>query len=108
MHIDTILLKVVSRCNLDCSYCYVFNMGDELWRTLPKRMSAVTESAVAEQLGALLKDQARPFSIVLHGGEPLLLGASRLRRLFRGYARPLASNAELVSRPTAYSYPMPF
>ena len=32
MFIDTVLLKVASRCNLDCSYCYVYNMGDEAWR----------------------------------------------------------------------------
>jgi len=76
-----VLLKVASSCNLNCSYCYVYHMGDETWRTLPKRMSAETETAVADQLGALLKAQARPFSIVLHGGEPLLLGSSRLRGL---------------------------
>jgi uncharacterized protein len=81
MFIDTVLLKVASRCNLDCSYCYVYNMGDETWRSLPKRMSPETERAVATGLGALLRSQERDFSVVLHGGEPLLLGAPRLRSL---------------------------
>jgi uncharacterized protein len=81
VQIDTVLLKVASRCNLNCSYCYVYHAGDESWRTLPKRMSAETETAVVDQLDALQKAQSRPFSIVLHGGEPLLLGSCRLRGL---------------------------
>lgn len=81
MHVDTVLLKVASRCNLDCSYCYVYHMGDENWRRLPKRMSDATCAAVARQLGALERSQGRPFSIVLHGGEPLLLGQEGLNRL---------------------------
>jgi uncharacterized protein len=78
VHIDTVLVKVVSRCNLDCSYCYVYHMGDEAWRVLPKRLTRQTEFAIVEQLAALLKSQGRPFSIVLHGGEPLQFGCSRL------------------------------
>jgi uncharacterized protein len=82
MHVDTVLLKVASRCNLDCRYCYVYHMGDESWRTLPKRMAADTQALVAAELGALMRAQGRPFSIVLHGGEPLLLGVPRLESLF--------------------------
>lgn len=82
MHVDTVLLKVASRCNLDCSYCYVYHMGDESWRTLPKRMASDTQALVAAELGALMRAQGRPFSIVLHGGEPLLLGLLRLESLF--------------------------
>jgi uncharacterized protein len=82
MHVDTVLLKVASRCNLDCSYCYVYHMGDETWRTLPKRMASDTQALVAAELGALMRTQARPFSIVLHGGEPLLLGLPWLGTLF--------------------------
>jgi uncharacterized protein len=79
--IDTVLLKVASRCNLDCTYCYVFNMGDDGWRRQPKRFSAEIESAVISQLVELHQQQRRPFSIVLHGGEPLLLGTEGLQRL---------------------------
>lgn len=82
MHVDTVLLKVASRCNLDCSYCYVYHMGDESWRTLPKRMAAETQMLIAAELGVLLRAQGRPFSIVLHGGEPLLMGRPRLESLF--------------------------
>jgi len=72
--IDTVLLKVASRCNLDCDYCYVYHMGDEGWLRQPKRMSRDTVAAVARQLAALAASQQFPFSVVMHGGEPLLAG----------------------------------
>lgn len=78
--LDTVLLKVASRCNLDCSYCYVYHMGDEAWRDQPKRMSDAVVDQVAARLAAQLAVQEAPFSVVLHGGEPLLLGALRLER----------------------------
>ena len=80
--IDTVLLKVASRCNLNCSYCYVYNMGDSGWRRQPKRLSEGLQAAIVRELAGLVEQQERPFSIVLHGGEPLLLGVSRLRSLF--------------------------
>ena len=82
MRIDTVLLKVASRCNLDCSYCYVYNMGDDSWRAMPKRMSLETQRHVADQLKQLLVAQSHPFAVVLHGGEPLLIGCDRLEALF--------------------------
>lgn len=80
--IDTVLLKVASRCNLNCTYCYVFNMGDTGWERQPKRMSEATVAKVVQQLGALYRTQGSPFSVVLHGGEPLMMGQSRLEALF--------------------------
>jgi uncharacterized protein len=82
MRIDTVLLKVASRCNLNCSYCYVYHMGDESWRAMPKRMAPETQERVAAQLGRLFLAQRCPFAVVLHGGEPLLLGPERLQTLF--------------------------
>ncbi|MGH7025566.1 MAG: cyclophane-forming radical SAM/SPASM peptide maturase YhhB [Caulobacteraceae bacterium] len=107
MHVDTVLLKVASRCNLDCSYCYVYHMGDESWRTLPKRVAAETQAIVAAELGALMRAQGRPFSIVLHGGEPLLLGLPRLNGLLAALRNSLGdacgisiqTNGVLISGP---------
>lgn len=80
--IDTILLKVASRCNINCTYCYVYNMGDNNWKRQEKLMSVSTINAVCSELSKLINHQERYFSIVLHGGEPLLLGIKRLRLLF--------------------------
>jgi uncharacterized protein len=84
VRIDTVLLKVASRCNLNCSYCYVYNMGDEAWKALPKRMRPETQVRVIAQLRDLYTCQAHPFAVVLHGGEPLLIGAARLEELLSG------------------------
>jgi uncharacterized protein len=91
VRIDTVLLKVASRCNLDCSYCYVYNMGDDSWRAMPKRMALETQEHVAAQLGRLFIAQTQPFAVVLHGGEPLLLGPERLQTLFEVLRRTLPS-----------------
>lgn len=79
--LDTVLLKVASRCNIDCSYCYVYHLGDTRWRKLDKFMSEETLSAVCEKLGELAQRQELPFAVVLHGGEPLLLGLERFEEL---------------------------
>ncbi|WP_226967156.1 FxsB family cyclophane-forming radical SAM/SPASM peptide maturase [Streptomyces phaeolivaceus] len=76
------VLKVHSRCNLDCDYCYVYHSADTSWRAKPR----VMEPAVAEQVARRIAEHAvthrlPDVRIVLHGGEPLLLGAERLGEL---------------------------
>src|SRR5579871_5540274 len=91
--IDTVLLKTASRCNLNCSYCYVYNMGDEGWRSQPKLMSPAVTEAVLEQLGLLSYSQERPVSVVMHGGEPLLLGLDAMSHLVQGLRGHLRGDA---------------
>jgi uncharacterized protein len=81
IEIDTVLIKVASRCNINCSYCYVYNMGDNGWTEMPNHISVETTLAVGEALHELTNIQTRPFAIVLHGGEPLLLGHRKLDRV---------------------------
>lgn len=59
-------------------------MGDEAWKALPKRMRPDTQERVIAQLAELYRRQDYPFAVVLHGGEPLLIGAQRLAQLLRG------------------------
>lgn len=80
--IGGVILKVVAPCNLNCSYCYVYNSRDQTWRDRP----AVMDEAMARQVVARLVRHcdARPglrIGICLHGGEPLMLGRRRFRRL---------------------------
>ncbi len=79
--IDTVLLKIASRCNLNCTYCYVYNMGDDGWRSQPKRMPPGVIDAVVSQVGRLSHSQQRPLSVVMHGGEPLLVGLKSMTEL---------------------------
>lgn len=71
------LLKVHSRCNLSCDYCYMYTMADQSWRRRPMTMepSLLTSTArrIAEHADAHGLDSVH---IILHGGEPLLAGYS--------------------------------
>jgi uncharacterized protein len=76
------VLKVHSRCDLACDHCYVYEHADQSWRGKPKVISA----EVVAQAGVRIAEHARGHSlpgvrIVLHGGEPLLAGASRLAQI---------------------------
>ena len=84
MQLDTVLLKVASRCNIDCSYCYVYHQGDTNWQRMPKHMSPTTVDYVVRQMATLYEDQRHPFAVVLHGGEPLLLPRNILAALLEG------------------------
>lgn len=69
------VLKIHSRCDLACNYCYVYTMADQSWRDQPRRMPADvvehTAFRIAEHARAHRLDE---ITLVLHGGEPLLAG----------------------------------
>lgn len=76
--IDKVLIKVASRCNINCNYCYVYNLGDDGWRSMPKQISIDTMQTIVNSLSEFSNIQKKPFTTILHGGEPLLLGAPKL------------------------------
>jgi uncharacterized protein len=74
------ILKLHSRCDLACSYCYVYEMADQSWRSRPRTMSRET----VETTAARIAEHARAHDldsvhVVLHGGEPLLAGHDDVR-----------------------------
>jgi uncharacterized protein len=76
------ILKVHSRCDLSCRYCYVYEMADQSWHDQPRRMSpAVLDQALA-RIAEHTEVHALPaIRLTLHGGEPLLAGSGFLRSL---------------------------
>ncbi len=95
--LDTVLLKTASRCNFDCTYCYVYQGPDQSWRNQPKRMRRDLLTTVQERLNEQANHQQRGFAIVLHGGEPLLLGFDELARLLRGLRVNLSPKSHPIS-----------
>lgn len=91
IEIDTVLIKVASRCNINCAYCYVYNMGDRGWADMPNQISVETTEAVSKALCELTHIQTRTFAVVLHGGEPLLLGPKELDRVLSALRRAVPS-----------------
>lgn len=76
------VLKIHSRCNLSCSYCYMYEMSDQGWREQPRNMSWRTISTITYCIGEHVRTHDLPgVEIVLHGGEPLLAGATRITEL---------------------------
>lgn len=74
------VVKIHSRCNLACDYCYVYEMADQRWRSRPVRMSAEVFEQTAFRIGEHVRTHALPsVDVVLHGGEPLLAGISAVR-----------------------------
>ncbi|WP_330332582.1 FxsB family radical SAM/SPASM domain protein [Streptomyces sp. NBC_00536] len=67
------VLKTRSRCNLACTYCYVYSMADQGWRAQPVAMPAATAARAAERIAEHAAAHALTrVDLVLHGGEPLL------------------------------------
>ncbi|MFF7393657.1 FxsB family cyclophane-forming radical SAM/SPASM peptide maturase [Streptomyces scabiei] len=76
------ILKVHSRCNLDCDYCYVYHSADTSWQAKPRVMEPAVVERVARRIAEHAVAHRLPdVRVVLHGGEPLLLGAGRLGEL---------------------------
>jgi uncharacterized protein len=73
------VVKVASRCNLSCDYCYVYMMADQSWRGRPLFPSPETVAATARRIGEHVAAHGLDaVSVALHGGEPLLAGAGRI------------------------------
>ena len=95
--VDTVLVKTASRCNFDCTYCYVYRGPDTTWRLQPKRMDRDVLVAARDRLVEQAERQETGFAIVLHGGEPLLLGFTELAELLRGLRARLSAERHPIS-----------
>ncbi|MFF2554718.1 FxsB family cyclophane-forming radical SAM/SPASM peptide maturase [Nocardia sp. NPDC058058] len=84
MAFNEFIIKIQGRCNLACDYCYIYEMADQSWRVKPKAMTR----PIFDETCQMIKDHAVRFSLltvnlVLHGGEPLLVGSSNLEYFAR-------------------------
>ncbi|MGW4683644.1 FxsB family cyclophane-forming radical SAM/SPASM peptide maturase [Streptomyces sp. NPDC004244] len=73
------VLKTRSRCNLACTYCYVYEMADRSWRGRPAAMSPETTARAAARIAEhAAAHRLNRVDLVLHGGEPLLTAPAEL------------------------------
>lgn len=81
--ITQLLVKVATRCNIDCSYCYWFR--DASVYDKPKLMSADVMHRLMQRIEQHVARYALfDFPIILHGGEPLLWGVENFHRFAQG------------------------
>lgn len=105
MHLD-LIVKVAEVCNINCSYCYFFNGPDQSFRNHPPRIAnSLSKSAAHLVREAAEKGEIDSAQIIMHGGEPLMMGKRGFRALceqFRETAFPvpvgfsIQTNAMLV------------
>ncbi|MEO1367645.1 MAG: radical SAM protein, partial [Acidobacteriota bacterium] len=82
MSIRSIVLKLAGRCNLNCSYCYVYNRADRGYLSRPKFISARTFDATLARIREYCDDHShKGMHLSFHGGEPTLIGPERFDRL---------------------------
>lgn len=105
--LDTVILKFASRCNLACDYCYEYAAGDASWRAKPKLASPDVFRRLGTRISEFGEETgSRHINVVMHGGEPLLVGVKRLDRLLsclREAARPVEIKYSLQTNGTLLS-----
>jgi uncharacterized protein len=80
--ISQLLVKVASRCNIDCSYCYWFR--DAAVYDKPKLMNADVLHRLLQRIEEHVAQHSLiDFPIILHGGEPLLWGVENFHYFAR-------------------------
>lgn len=97
------VLKVHSRCNLSCDYCYVYEMADDSWKDNPATMSKDTVDQAAARFGEHMRahaDDIPDAKVVLHGGEPLMAGPELITYLTERFHAETPPGIELDIRMT--------
>jgi uncharacterized protein len=78
------VLKLTSFCNINCTYCYMFNLADQSYMGKPRFLSLHAAKlfieAVNEYITARNVDH---FHVTLHGGEPTLWPYDHYTEFFR-------------------------
>lgn len=95
--IDTlqVVFKIAERCNINCSYCYYFNMGETSPKSRPPLVSLETAKNLADWIVDGCRSQQIPnVSVAFHGGEPMMIRA----RTFRSICSMMRETIEPVAR----------
>src|SRR5262245_23188186 len=77
-----VLVKLASRCNINCSYCYWFRDSDVYKK--PALLTVESEDAFCRRLEDHIHEfELEQFMLALHGGEPLLFPKHRFVALLK-------------------------
>jgi uncharacterized protein len=97
--LSQVVLKVHSRCDLACNHCYVYEAVDQSWRGRPMVIPDDVVGQAARRIAEHAAAHSLPeVQVVLHGGEPLLAGRERLRRVITELRGALDGSCQLDLR----------
>src|SRR6202012_162516 len=90
------IVKIHSRCDLSCDYCYMYEMADQSWRDQPRRMSYEKADLSAIRIGEHVRSHdLNPIAITLQGGEPLLAGPGFIEHFVTSVRRQAGTDAKV-------------
>jgi uncharacterized protein len=93
------VVKIHSRCDLACDHCYVYESPDQSWRGRPMAMPEKVIEKASRRIADHVSDhRVSDVQIVLHGGEPLLVGLTRMREIISQLYSTLADKCRLDLR----------
>lgn len=79
--IKGLVVKIAQRCNLNCSYCYMYQHADQSWRQRPPFMSEETFGHLLTRVEEYCDGRpGREMNITFHGGEPMLMDPRQFDR----------------------------
>jgi uncharacterized protein len=88
--IQEIVLKIATRCNLNCTYCYEYNLGDVSFKNQSKFFNSQLISSLAKRINEHCEEFAlNEFTIGIHGGEPLLMAPIEIENLLESLMKGL-------------------
>ncbi len=90
-----VIIKITERCNINCTYCYMFNLGNNDY----EEHDAVIRSDTIDSLVAFLDRGLTELAtehliIVFHGGEPLLMKKHKFADLCNRLQATLAAKVK--------------
>jgi uncharacterized protein len=86
-----VVIKIAERCNINCSYCYMFNLGNDDYLKHAIYISNETILATAKFLAQGAKDlKIKTIKLILHGGEPLMLKKEKFTDMCLVFERELS------------------
>lgn len=99
MKLQQLVLKIHSRCDLACDHCYVYEHADQSWKSRPTFITEETLGKVARRFADYAREEKLPsVSVILHGGEPLLVGPVRMRDICAELVRTITPATALDLR----------
>jgi len=92
-----LIFKTVERCNIDCTYCYYFNGGNDSYENYKPYINKETIENITQFLIQGAKDFGLKEVIFdLHGGEPMMQKKSEFDEMLTYFRRELSPYVNLI------------
>jgi uncharacterized protein len=96
VHTLEVIFKIAERCNIDCSYCYYFHLGDSSALERPRIVSPEVVSALGDWIVRGCQELRIPrVRIAFHGGEPMLVPPAKFHTMCEALRSKIAPLADL-------------